>query len=849
VPSPLALAVPCGFAALLVLYAGWHAGVSVTPFVHGASGAGRAGAAAIAVTLTLLLVCAGWQLAGWPGLVAFALFAQLALVGYVARLHLTGSPGSVSLGLFAGSIGVLGLAVLIGSGRLVIRIRPRARTRLVAAALSILGVLLVAPPLAGRNRWVDPTVAGVAPTDLARCLLLAIVVAVVRGLTAAGPTTATDGAGSPLRVNRADLVAAGYAVLAPALLLCGSDLGASLVLAAGTFTALAVTRGWSVTVPAAAGYGVLALVSTLSPRFDDRRRAAGVVIDRDAAWSAVQRAGARLFGAGPDAPYLATRWVGRELGLAGVTEQFGWLGATVTLSLFAALLVWLATCARRATGTPAGTLAAGLTAMLAAAVVLPLVAVTTGFGFGVTMPFLGTDPTSFLVTAATVGYIAGTSARRPKRPPAPSAPSAHPPALAPAPASTTATATSAEVRARLAVGGQARGQAGRSVVPAAAGLRAYGASPQGPRPAAAPLTAALAAFAAFAVALVAVDLVVVQRQATTYTVAAADGTLLGLVSQRDGEVSTALPRLFRATAQAALDQDDGRIIRTSADRAVLAAANAVTAVPGGSAVAIEPRSGNVLAVAEAPGFDAAGRRRPAAGIRDLMVIAAAPVDNVLALPGPRPRTCGAESASAVNAIVHGCPGVSTDGLVGAGGLSLIRVACEFGFDGDFPTGWSVRTAGVDVDQPDTCDQPESARPPARAAGPSVTTTSAQAAALLAGIAAPDPGPGCPHLGASVGTCKRPPLNARSAALLRSAMARPGGALGLALPFDGTVQWAVGFAPVLDPCIAVAVVIDSTAATGTAGTGGSLAASSSARAGAPRERAEALATNILRAGRC
>ncbi|WP_239334377.1 FtsW/RodA/SpoVE family cell cycle protein [Frankia sp. CiP3] len=331
------------------------------------------------------------------------LLAPLLLIGYLSRRHL--ATNASSFFVFAGAL--VALWAFLSIGELLSRNRDRSHfPRWISVAPVATSCLVLVAQINGEQTLVSSVVFGIQPTELLPYFLFILVASALPRSEGEDPPGRNHSLARKLRENAACVT---WTVAPPLLLLIlTSDLGSSLLLAAGTLTLLLIRCGVIAAVSALVLYGATAILGCQLPWFDTERNAAGIVFTRDDVAQAVQHADGKIWGVGPGDPGLETaRWVRHELGLVGVIEQYGLISGVLTLAFLAALILWLFYCARRAAGTLGGDLGLGLTAMFTAACILPIIAFFTGFAFGVSMPLLSADGTSFVLALAVIGFITG----------------------------------------------------------------------------------------------------------------------------------------------------------------------------------------------------------------------------------------------------------------------------------------------------------------------------------------------------------------------------------------------------------------------------------------------------------
>ncbi len=480
------------------------------------------------------------------------LLAPLLLIGYLSRRHL--ATNASSFFVFAGAL--VALWVFLSIGELLSRNRDRSYLpQWISVPPVATSCLVLVARINGEHTLANSVVLGIQPTELLPYFLFILVAAAL-------PRSEGEGEGegegenspgrthSPARKLPENAARVTWTVAPPLfLLVLTSDLGSSLLLAAGTLTLLLKRRGVIAAVSALVLYGATAILGCQLPWFDKQRNAAGIVFTRDDVAQAVQHADGKIWGVGPGDPGLETaRWVRHELGLVGVVEQYGFIGGVLTLALLAALILWLFYCARRAAGTLGGDLGLGLTAMFTAACILPIIAFFTGFAFGVSMPLLSADGTSFVLALAVIGFITGVGAQ------------AGIPDLA---------------------------TVGRENQPASQAQPHFAIVMAGTL--IAPLFLASCA-----------GLYHVQHAATTYEVVAADGKTIGTVTLRDGHplLPTSVPGPFaEAVATTAADRAKRGKVAVTLNQAVQQVAHKALGTYEGAIVAIDPNTGDVLAAA------------------------------------------------------------------------------------------------------------------------------------------------------------------------------------------------------------------------------------------------------------
>lgn len=351
----------------------------------------------------------------WPLLVITLLIAGCGLATILSATYSPSAPVSSYVIRQATWIGI-GLLALLAVLFIDYHVLDRYGLAVYAAGLLLLMLVpVIGTSGGGARRWIAVGPISLQPSELMKVALVVVLASLLHRW-----------AGEP-RLALRRLFAPGLLIAAPAyLILAQPDLGTVIVIALGGFVVLLLAGlplrvvllavliagpvlpyAWNNLKP----YQRQRLVSYVNPQSDPLGAGYHARQSKIAIGSGMVYGKGYLQGTQNQLRFLPEHHT--DFIFSVFAEEWGFLGATVLLGLYVALLLRGATIAFRARDNLGALLAAGLTATIALQAVMNL-AMTTGLlpVVGITLPFLSYGGSSMLALLASVGLVMNVSMRR-----------------------------------------------------------------------------------------------------------------------------------------------------------------------------------------------------------------------------------------------------------------------------------------------------------------------------------------------------------------------------------------------------------------------------------------------------
>jgi rod shape determining protein RodA len=351
----------------------------------------------------------------WPLLIITLLIAACGLATIFSATYSPGAPVSSYVIRQATWIGI-GALVLLAMLFVDYRLLDRYGLAVYAAVLLLLVLVpLVGTSGGGARRWIGLGPVSVQPSELMKVALVIVLASQLHRWA------------GERRLALRRLIVPGLLIAAPAyLILAQPDLGTVIVIVLGAFIVLllaglplrvvllavlvvgpALPYAWNKLKP----YQRQRLVSYVNPQSDPLGAGYHARQSKIAIGSGMVYGKGYLRGTQNQLRFLPEHHT--DFVFSVFAEEWGFLGATVLLGLYVALLLRGATIAFRARDNLGALLAAGLTATVVLQAAMNL-AMTTGLlpVVGITLPFLSYGGSSMLALLASIGLVMNVSMRR-----------------------------------------------------------------------------------------------------------------------------------------------------------------------------------------------------------------------------------------------------------------------------------------------------------------------------------------------------------------------------------------------------------------------------------------------------